>query len=126
MGRNGSIGKSLEKLFDLPVALTNDANAAALGELEFGVGKGMQNFVVLTLGTGLGGGIICNGELLIGAHGMAAEIGHVNANPNPNARQCNCGLKGCLETYVSVTGIRLTIFELIAVMTEDSPLRNQF
>jgi glucokinase len=106
--------KSLKKLFHLPVDLTNDTNAAALGELEFGMGKGMKNFVVLTLGTGLGGGIISDGRLLIGEHGMAAEIGHVNANPNPNARQCNCDLKGCLETYVSVTGIRRTIFELIA------------
>lgn len=72
----------------------------------------------------MGGGIITNGELLIGEHGMAAEIGHVNVNSNPNARQCNCGLNGCLETYVSVTGIRRTIFDLIAKMTEDSNLRS--
>ena len=114
---------SIKTLFQRPVALANDANAAALGELRFGMGKGMENLVVFTLGTGLGSGIICNGELLIGAHGMAGEIGHVNVDPKPNARQCNCGLRGCLETYVSVTGIRRTIFELIATMRDDSPLR---
>ena len=123
-GRSVPLAKSVEKIFDLPVVLTNDANAAALGEMEYGLGKGMKNFVVLTLGTGLGGGIINNGELLTGEHGMAAELGHVNVDSNPNARQCNCGLKGCLETYVSVTGIRRTIFELISKMTDDSPLRS--
>ena len=123
-GRSVPLAKSVEKIFDLPVVLTNDANAAALGEMEYGLGKGMKNFVVLTLGTGLGGGIINNGELLRGEHGMAAELGHVNVDSNPNARQCNCGLKGCLETYVSVTGIRRTIFELISEMTDDSPLRS--
>ena len=115
---------SIKTIFNLPVTIANDANAAAIGELEFGMGKGMQNFVVLTLGTGLGSGIISNRELLIGQHGMAGEIGHVNVNSNPNARQCNCGLQGCLETYVSVTGIRRTIFELIAEMRDDSSLRN--
>lgn len=116
--------QSVKDLFGLPVSIANDANAAALGELEFGMGKGMQNFVVLTLGTGLGSGIISNGKLLIGEHGMAGELGHVNVNSTPNARQCNCGLKGCLETYVSVTGMRRTIFELIAEMTDDSVLRS--
>lgn len=118
------IAESVKNLFDLPVAITNDANASALGELIFGLAKGMKNFVVLTLGTGLGSGIVSNGELLIGEHGMAGEIGHVNVGSGPNARQCNCGLKGCLETYVSVTGIRRTIFELIAEMANDSPLRS--
>ncbi len=113
---------SIKKIYDLPVALANDANAAAIGELQFGKGKGMAHFVVLTLGTGLGSGIISNGELLIGRNGMAGEIGHVNVVPN--GRQCNCGLQGCLETYVSVTGMRRTIFELIADMRDDSPLRS--
>lgn len=84
---------AVEKTFNLPVALTNDANAAALGELEYGQGKGMKNFVVLTLGTGLGGGIITNGELLIGEHGMAAEIGHLNVNPTPMRDNAIVGLR---------------------------------
>ena len=123
-GNNVPLGESIKQRFGLPVYIANDANAAALGELEFGMGKGLKNFVVLTLGTGLGSGIISNGALLIGAHGMAGEIGHVNVNSSANARQCNCGLQGCLETYVSVTGIRRTIFELIAEMRDDSPLRS--
>ncbi len=118
------VAKPLEEAVGLPIAMANDANAAAVGELKFGMGKGMKNFVVLTLGTGLGSGIISGGGLLIGQNGMAGEIGHVNVNSSPNARQCNCGLQGCLETYVSVTGIRRTIFGLIAEMRDDSSLRN--
>ncbi|NHF57736.1 ROK family protein [Flavobacteriaceae bacterium TP-CH-4] len=118
------IVSEVEKILRLPVAIANDANASALGEQQFGMGKGMDNFVVITLGTGLGSGIISHGKLLTGAHGMAGELGHVNVDPSPNARQCNCGLKGCLETYVSVTGMRRTIFELIAEMRDDSPLRS--
>lgn len=118
------IATTIGELYGLPVTITNDANAAAVGELEFGMGKGMQNFVVLTLGTGLGSGIISHGELLIGQNGMAGELGHVNVNSNPHARECNCGLQGCLETYVSVTGMRRTIFELIAEMRDDSDLRS--
>lgn len=108
--------------YSLPVFLANDANAAALGELLFGAGKGMDNFVVLTLGTGLGSGIIVNGRLLTGAHGMAGELGHVNVFPD--GRRCNCGLSGCLETYVSVTGIKRTIFELLSEKLAPSPLRD--
>jgi len=120
-GNNIPLKKSIQEILPLPITLANDANAAAVGELEFGMGKGMRHFVVLTLGTGLGSGIISNGTLLIGKNGMAGEIGHVNVVPQ--GRQCNCGLQGCLETYVSVTGMRRTIFELIAGMTADSPLR---
>lgn len=123
-GENVPLEQALKRLYHLPIAIANDANAAAVGELQFGLGRGMKNFVVFTLGTGLGSGIISNGELLIGKHGAAGEIGHVNVNPNPNARQCNCGLTGCLETYVSVTGIRRTIFELMAEMRHDSVLRS--
>lgn len=113
---------SIKKILDRTVALANDANASALGELQFGMGKGLKHFVVLTLGTGLGSGIISNGELLLGHNGMAGELGHVNVVRN--GRQCNCGLQGCLETYVSVTGMRRTIFELLAVMNVDSELRS--
>lgn len=104
--------ESLRKIWDLPAFLTNDANAAALGELHYGAAQGMEHFVTLTLGTGLGSGIISHGRLLTGSHGMAGEIGHINVFPE--GRQCNCGLKGCLETYASVTGIRRTVLELLA------------
>lgn len=120
-GTEVPLAKSIESRLALPVSLANDANAAALGELVFGIGKGMKNFVVLTLGTGLGSGIIVNGHLLTGSHGVAGELGHVNVVPN--GRQCNCGLRGCLETYVSVTGMKRTVFELMATMAQDSPLR---
>jgi glucokinase len=120
-GKITPLAKSLEDVFKLPIFIANDANAAALGELRYGMAKGMNNFVVLTLGTGLGSGIIVNGDLLLGEHAQAGEIGHVNVDPN--GRQCNCGLQGCLETYASVTGIKRTVFELIAEMREDSPLR---
>ena len=123
-GNTIPVAHSLKELFGLPIIIANDANAAAVGELEFGMGKGMKNFVVLTLGTGLGSGIISDGALVLGQNGMAGEIGHVNVNSSLNARQCNCGLLGCLETYVSVTGMRRTIFELIAEMRDDSPLRS--
>ena len=121
-GKATPIVKFFEEHFKLPIALANDANAAALGEMLFGATKGMKNFVALTLGTGLGSGIVIDGELLIGAHGAAGEIGHVNVDPY--GRYCNCGLRGCLETYASVTGIKRTVFELMAKMNEDSPLRS--
>lgn len=104
-----------------PVVLTNDANAAALGEQAFGAAKGMKDFIVFTLGTGLGSGIIANGELIYGHDGMAGELGHVIVNPN--GRFCSCGRRGCLETYVSATGIKRTVFKLLADYTEESALR---
>lgn len=113
--------EKVREIFRVPVYVTNDANAAALGELEFGIAKGLKNFVVLTLGTGLGGGIIVDGGLLRGAHGVAGELGHVSVKPN--GRKCGCGLKGCLETYASVTGVKRTVFKFLAEMKVDSPLR---
>jgi glucokinase len=121
-GEATPILKSIEQVFQLPVSLANDANAAALGEMLFGAAKGMKNFVTLTLGTGLGSGLIVDGKLVIGEHGVAGELGHVNVDPY--GRKCNCGLLGCLETYASVTGIKRTVFELISNMREDSPLRS--
>ncbi|MFT6797151.1 MAG: glucokinase [Maribacter sp.] len=121
-GKTTPIAKIIHESFKFPVRLANDANAAALGEMLFGAAKGMKNFVILTLGTGLGSGIVINGEILNGEHGLAGEIGHVNVYPD--GRMCNCGLKGCLETYASVTGIKRTVFELMATMQENSPLRN--
>lgn len=97
---------------DLPIKLTNDANAAALGEMLFGGAKGVENFILITLGTGLGGAIVSNGQLVLGKRGFAAELGHINVNPD--GRYCQCGRRGCLETYVSATGIKRTIFKLLA------------
>ncbi|MEI7828748.1 MAG: ROK family protein [Prolixibacteraceae bacterium] len=94
------------------IKVTNDANAAALGEMIYGGAIGMSNFVMITLGTGLGSGIIVNGDLVYGHDGLAGELGHVTVVPE--GRPCGCGSKGHLETYCSATGIRRTVFELLA------------
>lgn len=112
----------LKKYYSVPVAITNDANAAALGEMRFGAAKGMKDFIVITLGTGLGSGIVTNGELIYGADGFAGEIGHTIVDPE--GRQCGCGNRGCLETYASATGLCRTAFELICNSTEPSDLRS--
>jgi glucokinase len=111
----------LGKYYDIPLAVTNDANAAALGEMLFGAAQGMKDFIVITLGTGLGSGIVTNGELIYGADGFAGEIGHTVVDPN--GRQCGCGKRGCLETYCSATGLCRTVQELICDTTEPSELR---
>ena len=108
--------------FHVPMALINDANAAALGELQFGSAKGLSNFIVLTLGTGLGTGIVLDGHLLYGENGYAGELGH--AIIEKNGRQCNCGKQGCLETYVSASGIRRTVLNLLSNSNEPSELRH--
>jgi len=113
--------RDVEAMLGLDTIIANDANAAALSEMQFGAAKGMKNFVVLTLGTGLGSGIVVNEKLLLGENGMAGEMGHVNIRHD--GRQCKCGLTGCLETYVSVTGIKRTVFKFLADMSGDSPLR---
>ncbi|MDD2899568.1 MAG: ROK family protein [Desulfuromonadaceae bacterium] len=107
---------------NLPTAITNDANAAAIGELLFGGARGMEHVIVITLGTGLGSGIIVNGEMLYGAGGFAGELGHTTVDPD--GRECACGKRGCLETYVSATGLCRTVFELLAQRCESSVLRN--
>lgn len=112
----------LTKHTGLPTVVTNDANAAAVGELLFGAGVGMKNFVVITLGTGLGSGIIVDGKLVVGHDGFAGEFGHIVAKAN--GRQCGCGKKGCLETYASATGLRRTAFKMIADSNQPSMLRN--
>lgn len=111
----------VEKRFGLPAVLTNDANAAALGEQLFGHGRKVDNFIMITLGTGLGSGIVVNGELVYGHDGFAGELGHIRAMDN--GRQCGCGKRGCLETYVSATGIKRTVFELLANENVDSAFR---
>lgn len=110
-----------EKIFSLPTVITNDANAAAIGEMKFGAAKGMKDFIVITLGTGLGSGVVVNGELVYGADGFAGEIGHTIYDYN--GRECGCGRKGCLETYASAPGIKRTVFELLANSNEPSELR---
>lgn len=112
----------MEKVFDKKCVITNDANASALGEMVYGHARGMKNFVVLTVGTGLGSGVVVNGELMYGHNGFAAELGHTLVNIN--GRNCGCGRKGCLETYVSATGIRRTVYKMLADYTEESPLRS--
>lgn len=107
--------------FHVPCILTNDANAAALGEMIYGNAKNMKDFVVITLGTGLGSGFVCGGVLLNGHHGIAGEVGHTSVNPN--GRYCNCGKRGCLETYVSATGVKRTVYKLLADHLEPSELR---
>lgn len=104
-----------------PSILTNDANAAALGEMIFGGAKGMDNFVMITLGTGLGSGLVVNGNLVYGHDGFAGELGHVNVVPK--GRKCGCGKRGCLEAYVSASGLRRTIFDLLASETSESCFR---
>lgn len=94
------------KALGIPVALTNDANAAAIGEMTYGVARGMKNFIVITLGTGVGSGIVVNGQLLYGSDGFAGELGHVVVRPS-NGRACGCGRKGCLEAYCSATGVEI-------------------
>ncbi|MCE1190163.1 MAG: ROK family protein [Ignavibacteria bacterium] len=111
----------LKEHYSVPIALLNDANAAALGEQLFGCAKGMKNFIVLTLGTGLGTGIVVDGKLLFGENGFAGELGH--AIVEKDGRQCNCGRQGCLETYVSASGIRRTVFDLLGKYNDASELR---
>lgn len=111
----------MQRDFNVPVITTNDANAAAMGEMIYGGAKEMTDFVIITLGTGLGSGIVSNGQLVYGHEGFAAELGHVTVNPH--GRHCGCGRVGCLETYVSATGIKRTVYKLLADYIDDSELR---
>ncbi len=115
------LAKMFKDELGIPCVLTNDANAAAVGEMIYGNAKNMKDFVVITLGTGLGSGFVCGGYLLNGHHGIAGEVGHTSVNPA--GRYCNCGKRGCLETYVSATGIKRTVYKLLADHLEASELR---
>lgn len=106
----------------LPVALTNDANAAAVGEMTYGAARGMKNFIMITLGTGVGSGIVINGEVVYGHDGFAGELGHTSVVYN-NGRLCGCGKTGCLETYTSATGVARTAREWLELSDEPSVLR---
>lgn len=107
----------------IPVALTNDANAAAIGEMTYGAARGMKNFIVITLGTGVGSGIVINGQLVYGCDGFAGELGHVIMR-RENGRLCGCGRKGCLETYCSATGVARTAREILTKDSTPSLLRD--
>lgn len=112
-----------EKLDNIPVAVTNDANAAAIGEMVYGVARGMKNFIVITLGTGVGSGIVVNGQLVYGCDGFAGELGHITMVRGEEGRVCGCGRKGCLETYCSATGVARTARELLEKTNRPSLLR---
>ena len=112
-----------EAMGGLPVALTNDANAAAVGEMTYGAARGMKNFIMITLGTGVGSGIVINGEVVYGHDGFAGELGHTTAVRN-NGRSCGCGRSGCLEAYCSAMGVARTAREWLELSDEPSLLRN--
>lgn len=116
------ICSNLNDVLGVPALLTNDANAAALGEMLFGDAVGMKNFIFITLGTGLGSGIVVDGKLMVGHTGFAGELGHINVKPW--GRECGCGGHGCLETYVSAPGLRRTTFQLLSESNEPSALRS--
>ncbi|MBP5740680.1 MAG: ROK family protein, partial [Bacteroidales bacterium] len=107
----------------IPVSLTNDANAAAMGEMTYGAARGMKNFIMITLGTGVGSGIVIDGKIVYGHDGFAGELGHTCAVRN-NGRLCNCGKTGCLETYCSATGVARTAREWLDMTDEPSTLRS--
>ena len=122
-GRLVPLAAMITEKTGLPCKLTNDANAAALGEMAYGVAKGMKDFIVITLGTGVGSGIVSNGQLVVGHDGFAGELGHVIV-VRENGRACGCGRKGCLETYASATGVARTAMEYLELQPErDSLLR---
>ena len=106
----------------IPVTLTNDANAAAIGEMTYGAARGLKDFIVITLGTGVGSGIVIGGNLVYGHDGFAGELGQVIVR-RENGRLCGCGRHGCLEAYASATGVARTACELLMTRTEESLLR---
>lgn len=112
-----------KKMNGIPVSLTNDANAAAVGEMTYGAARGMKDFIMITLGTGVGSGIVIDGKVVYGNDGFAGELGHTCAVRN-NGRPCNCGKHGCLETYCSATGVTRTAREWLDMSEEPSSLRN--
>ncbi|MCH5220846.1 MAG: ROK family protein [Muribaculaceae bacterium] len=120
---NLPLAKLVSDKFGIPVAITNDANAAALGEMTYGAARGMKDFIMITLGTGVGSGIVVNGQVVYGHDGLAGELGHIIVKRN-NGRQCGCGRVGCLEAYCSATGVARSAREFLEVRTEQSSLRN--
>lgn len=117
-----NVSKALGELLNIPVKVANDANIAALGEMYKGGGKGYRTMIMVTLGTGVGGGVIINNHVIAGATGAGGEIGHINVNPHEKV-SCNCGRKGCLEQYASATGIARLAKEILERESCDSKLR---
>ncbi len=120
---NLELAKLVSEKFGIPVAVTNDANAAALGEMTYGAARGLKDFIMITLGTGVGSGIVINGQVVYGHDGLAGELGHMIMKRN-NGRLCGCGRTGCLEAYCSATGVARTAREFLEARSEPSLLRN--
>jgi glucokinase len=116
------LARMMEDKFKIPVVLTNDANAAAIGEMMYGAAQGMKDFIMITLGTGVGSGIVANGKLVYGHDGFAGELGHTTIIPNGRLHE-GTGKRGSLESYASATGVRLTTLEILEKSTEPSSLR---
>ena len=118
------LAKLVSEKFGIPVAITNDANAAAIGEMTYGAARGLKDFIMITLGTGVGSGIVINGQVVYGHDGLAGELGHMIVKRN-NGRLCGCGRTGCLEAYCSATGVARTAREFLEIrQSEPSLLRN--
>ena len=117
------LARMMEDKFKIPVVLTNDANAAAIGEMMYGAAQGMNDFIMMTLGTGVGSGIVANGKLVYGHDGFAGELGHTTIIPNGRLHE-GTGKRGSLESYASATGVRLTTLEILEKSTEPSSLRS--
>lgn len=116
------LAQMFQERIGIPVALTNDANAAAIGEMTYGAARGMKDFIVITLGTGVGSGIVVGGQLVYGHDGFAGELGHMIVRRN--GRMCGCGRQGCLETYTSATGVARTAREYLSIRSDESLLRS--
>ena len=114
----------LSKRFGMPAHITNDANAAAMGEMIYGAARGMKDFIMITLGTGVGGGVVVDGKVLYGHDGFAGELGHVTVDYSENARMCGCGHKGHLEAYASATGVARTAKEIVTTTKKKTLLRD--
>ncbi len=117
------LAQLVSEKFGIPVAITNDANAAAIGEMTYGAARGLKNFIMITLGTGVGSGIVIDGKVVYGHDGFAGELGHVIMKRN-NGRLCGCGRTGCLEAYCSASGVARTAREFLEIRTEPSKLRD--
>ncbi|MBL7772627.1 MAG: ROK family protein [Chitinophagaceae bacterium] len=117
------LAELIEAQFQRPTKVSNDANAAAMGEMMYGAAQGMKDFIMVTLGTGVGSGFVANGQVIYGHDGFAGELGHVIAVRD--GRQCGCGRKGCLETYTSATGIVKTVYEFLTKDSRATPLREK-
>ncbi len=117
------LAQMLRDKFNIPVTITNDANAAAIGEMTYGAARGVKDFIMITLGTGVGSGIVVDGKMVYGHDGFAGELGHVIVR-RKNGRLCGCGRSGCLEAYTSATGVARTAREFLEIRKDDSTLRN--